>query len=82
LPVSFVDEAPRLVANGALVKRTTCLIFLPVFLVVGCNSQQSPSSNGAPAVAADALQSAAKDPGVRAFYSANAWQAVWSKKAQ
>jgi murein L,D-transpeptidase YcbB/YkuD len=33
-------------------------------------------------VAADALQSAAKDPGVRAFYSANAWQAVWSKKAQ
>jgi murein L,D-transpeptidase YcbB/YkuD len=64
------------------VKRSTCLIFLPVLLIAGCNSQQSNSGNGAPTVATASLKAAAKDPGVRAFYSTEGWQAVWSKKAE
>ena len=63
-------------------KYSTCLVFLPLLLVAGCGSQQSKNSNGAPAVATDALKGAATDPGVRSFYNAEGWQAVWSKKAE
>lgn len=58
------------------------LVILPIFLIAGCGNQSSKSPYGAPTVATASLQAAAKDPGVRAFYSAEGWQPVWSKKAE
>lgn len=57
-------------------------IVLPVLLIAGCGSREDFSSHGAPTVPVVELQTAAKDPGVRAFYAAERWQAVWSKKAE
>ena len=63
-------------------KYPSWLIALSLVPLAGCHSQQGHSISDAPAVTAEALQGAAKDPGVRAFYAAEAWQPVWSKKAE
>ena len=63
-------------------KYSTCLVSLFILLAAGCGPQQSKNDNGAPEVAIDALKGAATDPGVRVFYDAEGWQAVWSRKAE
>jgi murein L,D-transpeptidase YcbB/YkuD len=65
------------------VKYPSWLIFLTLVPpLAGCHSQQGNSIDDAPAVTAEALKSAADDPGVRTFYAAEAWQPVWSKDAE
>jgi hypothetical protein len=64
------------------VKYPSWLIFLTLVPpLAGCHGQQGNSIDDAPAVTAEALKSAADDPGVRTFYAAEAWQPVWSKDA-
>ena len=63
-------------------KYPSWLIFLTLVPLAGCHGQQGNSIDHAPAVTAEALKGAAKDPGVRAFYAAEAWQPVWSKDAE
>jgi murein L,D-transpeptidase YcbB/YkuD len=64
------------------VKYPSWLIFLTLVPLAGCHSQQGNSIDNAPTVSAEALQGVARDPGVRAFYAAEAWQPVWSKDAE
>jgi murein L,D-transpeptidase YcbB/YkuD len=79
---SRVKRAFRSPFPGVFVKYPSWLIFLAVVPIAGCHSGTGNSLDGADAVAAQSLQSAAKDPGVRTFYAAAGWQAVWSKKAE